>query len=250
MRLFAMSVFLLVLLVGGCTPKITTKDKALSHFKMGQSYLANKNYTQALDELLKAEKLSPRDASIQSHLAEAYFGKRAFALSETHYKKSLELNPGDPNVENNLAALYLAMQRWEDAAMLFRKVADNLLFSHRVRALVGMGIAYQRNGDYIKSILSFDEALKASPNSPSIMTLEAQSYMLMGKHDLARKRLVRVVGMMPENSNARMMLGECLLYLDDNDAAAEQFREVANREDGTARGNKAREYLSMLQDQS
>lgn len=250
MRLVVWSILLLALVVGGCGPTTKPKDEVRAHHKMGQSYLARNEYTKALKELLAAEKLAPDDAAIQANLGEAYYGKRAYELSEEHYKKSLVLNPENPNVENNLAALYLDMQRWDDAARLFRKVSDNLLFPYRVRSLTGLGLAYQRGGDYIKAILAFNEALESAPDSTGIMALQAQTYMRMGKYDLAKTQLRKVVKLAPDFSAARLMLGECYLHLEDNDAAIEQFREVANREDGTERGDKARDYLKLLQDPS
>ncbi len=249
-RLIIGSILLVAFLVGGCAPTTKPKDEVRAHHKMAQSYLAKKQYTKALQELLTAEELAPDDAAIQANLGETYYAKRAYDLSEKHFKKSLALDPDNPNVENNLAALYLDMHRWDDAARLFRKVSDNLLYSYRVRSLTGLGVAYQRGGDYIKAILAFNEALESAPDSTGVMALQAQTYMRMGKYDLARKQLQKVVKLAPEFSAARLMLGECYLYLEDNEAAAEQFREVANREDGTERGDKAREYLQMLQDPS
>ncbi|WP_321531146.1 tetratricopeptide repeat protein [uncultured Desulfuromonas sp.] len=250
MRLIVTSILLVALVVGGCGPTTKPKDEVRAHHKMGQSYLARKEYSKALNELLKAEKLAPDNAAIQANLAEAYYGKRAYELSEKHFKESLRLDPDNPNVENNLAALYLDMQRWDDAAQLFRKVSGNLLFPYRVRSLTGLGLAYQRDGEYIKAILALNEALDSAPGNTGILALQAQTYMWMEKYDLASKQLQKVMKLAPEFSAARLMLGECYLYLEDNTAAAEQFREVANREDGTERGDKAREYLKMLQDPS
>lgn len=249
-RMILWSVLLVTLLTSGCAPTVKPKDQARSHYKMGQSYLAGKNYTKALHELLAAEKLAPADADIQAALGEVYFAKRAYDLSEEHYKESLSLRPDDPNVENNLAALYLDMQRWQDAARLFRKVADNLLFPYRVRALTGLGVAYQRHGDYIKAILAFNEALESAPGSTGIMALQAQTYMRMDKYDLAQEQLEEVVRLSPEFSAARMMLGECYLHLGMTQEAAMEFREVANREDGSERAEKARDYLKILHDPS
>ncbi|OQY20288.1 MAG: hypothetical protein B6I36_01485 [Desulfobacteraceae bacterium 4572_35.1] len=238
-------ILLIALLLGGCAGK-THIDLAQSHYKMAQSYIATKDHTGALTEMLQAVKIKPDNPDYQATLAMVYFNKQAYSKSEQHYKKSLQLRPNDPNVQNNLAALYLNMQRWDDAAALFRKVADNLLFRYKTRALLGMGVAYSHGGKNMQAVLAFNEALKEYPNNVSALFLLAKTYYDMDKFDLARQRLEKVVKINPDAGAARMLLGQCYMQLDQLDIAADAFREVANREDGTERANQAREYLQLV----
>lgn len=246
-RLFIWGTLVLLLFCGGCAPRVTSQDKALSHHKMAQSYLAGKNYTAALKELLVAQQLNDRDAGIQAALGEVYFNKKAYSLAEKHYKNSLTLQPDNPNVENNLAALYLDMKQWQAAAVLFHKVSQNLVFSHPVQALIGLGVANHYDGQYLKAIIAYNEALDYTPKNPDIFYLMAKTYMAMEKYDLARLRLEKTLSVSPEFNAARMLLGEACLHLGQTTQAAEAFREVANREDQSTRGNKAREYLQLLE---
>ena len=76
----------------------------------------------------------------------------------------------------------------------------------------------------------------------------AKTYMAMNKYELASKRLEDALQISPGFNAARMMLGESYMHLGQTELAAEMFREVANREDRTARGTRAREYLQLLED--
>lgn len=239
-------VFVALLLIAGCASGVSSADRAKSHHKMAQSYLATKDYTSALQELLAAEQLAPADPEIQASLGTVYFHKKAYSQSEKHYLKSLQLLPADPNTQNNLAALYLETQRWSEAAVLFRSAADNLLFHYPVRALIGLGVAYHQDGQHLKAVLAYNEALQLVPANSLVLRLLAETYYAMGKYELARQRLEEVVRLEPNNNTARFLLGQSCMQLDDREAAAEAFREVANREDGSARGRQAREYLTLL----
>lgn len=234
-----------VLLLGGCAGT-THIDLAQSHYKMAQSYMATKDYSSALGEMLKAVETEPDNPDYQATLAMVYFEKQAYKQSEQHYKKALQLRPGDPAVQNNLAALYLNMQRWDEAAQLFRKVADNLLFRYKTRALTGMGVALSHGGKKMQAVLAFNEALKDYPDNISALYLLAQTYYDMEKFDLARQRLEKVLKLAPNDGGAQLLLGKCYMQLNQLDAAAAAFREVANREDGTALAQQAREYLQLV----
>lgn len=242
------SLLIFGVVAAGCGPVVTRQDRASSHHKMAKSYLAGNDYSRALQELLQAEKQCPEDAEIHAALGEVYFQKKAYELAEKHYKRALQIDPDNPTVENNLAALYLDMRRWDEAARLFRKVADNLLFPYTVRALSGLGIAYHYAGEHLKAVLVYNEALEVAPNDRMLLFLQAKTYRAMDKPDLARQRLEEVVRLYPDFNAARLLLGETYLQLDQRSAAINAFREVANREDQTVRGKKARDYLQLLED--
>lgn len=245
-RRLCFTMIVVLLFVVSCSPKRKPVDLGYSHFTMAQSYIAVKDYTDALDEMLQAVKYKPNDPDYHSTLAMVYFEKKAYPLSEKHYKKSLQLRPNDPTVQNNLAALYLSMQRWDDAASIFRVVADNLLFRYQSRALIGLGVANFHGGHPMKSVLAFKEVLDGDPSNTSALYLLAKTYYSMSKYDLARQYLERLLSIVPDNIDARFLLGESLLQLEQNSAAANEFREVANRADRTEKGEKAREYLQLL----
>lgn len=237
---------LVALSLGGCAlgkPKI---DMAQSHYKMAQSNMATKDYTSALTQMLQAVEMKPDNPDYQATLAMVYFEKQAYPQSEQHYKKSLQLRPNDPIVENNLAALYMNMQRWDEAAALFRKVANNLLFRYKTRALIGMGVALSHGGKSMQAVLAYNEALQNSPDNTTALFLLGQTYYDMGKFDLAQNRLSKTVKLVPDDSRARLLLGQCYMQLGQAAAAAGEFREVANREDGSDLATQAREYLQVV----
>lgn len=213
---------------------------------MGQSYMTVQDYSNALKELLEGVRLNPDDPDIHNLLAQAYQRKSAYAQAESHYFKALKLKQEDPYIYNNIGALYLDMQRWNDAAVFFRKAADNLVFQYPVGALTGLGIAQHRAGEYIQAVMAYREALKLFPNNLSVMYLQAQSYVKMGKYSLAEETLEQALKIDPLDNIVRFEYAKTLLEQDKKSKAREQFREVSNREDKTPLGKEAREYVEML----
>ncbi|MBN2643990.1 MAG: tetratricopeptide repeat protein [Desulfuromonadaceae bacterium] len=238
---------LLLLLLAGCATGPTLADKAKSCYRMAQSYVAAKDYTSALEQLQTGLKYDATDPDLHALLGQVYFLKKAYALSETHYKKSLQLRPDHPETQNNLAALYLDLQRWNEAAVLFRKAADNLLFRYPANALTGLGIAYYQSGDYLKAVMTFKEALADFPDHLRCLTYLAMTYQAMHKEELALAPLERTLTLAPDNNSIRLMYGENLMRLERLDDAREVLREVANREDRSALGQKAREFLILIE---
>jgi len=240
------TMLLVAVLASGCTAGKPKVDMAQSHYKMAQSNMATNDYSGALGEMMQAVQLKPDNPDYQSTLALIYFEKRAYPQAEKCYKKALQLRPDDPMVENNLAALYLNMQRWDDAAALFRKVADNLMFRYKSRALIGMGVALSHGGKKVQAVLAFNEVLQNFPEDTTALFLLGQIYYDMGKYSLARQRLSQLLHLTPDDGEARLLLGQCFMQLGQLEAAAVEFREVANREDGSVLAQKAREFLQVV----
>jgi len=243
------SFLVVICCVYGCAATGPSKDDmAKSHYQLAQSYMAMRDYSSALQELLEGVRMQPRNPDMHNLIAQAYQHKAAFEQAEAHYLKALEHKPGDPYIQNNLAALYLDMQRWDDAATYFRKAADNLVFRYPVRALTGLGLAYHRAGEYTQAVMAYKEALKQFPDNLTVLSLIGQTYAKMEKFSLAQEVFERALEIAPLDNALRFEYAQTLLKQEENARAREEFREIANREDKTRLGKEARDYLKMLEE--
>lgn len=224
------------------------EDMAKSHYQLAQSYMATRDYSSALEELLEGVRIQPSNPDMHNLIAQTYQHKGVFEKAETHYLKALNLKPEDPYFQNNLAALYLDMHRWKEAATYFRKAADNLVFKYPVRALTGLGVAYYRAGEYPEAVMAYKEALQQFPDNLTVLSLLGQCYAKMEKYALAEEVFERALAIDPLDSALRFEYARTLLKHDKDEKAREQFREIANREDQTRVGKEAREYLMMLEE--
>ena len=213
---------------------------------LGVSYLREQNHTDALREFLRAADADPERADIQQALAQAYQLKKAYKEAEEHYLKALKLTPGDPQIENNLGALYLDMRRWDDAIRLFRKAADNLLFSSPEVALTGLGFAYFQKSDYPAAAASYQEAILHNPRFFQAHLRLGQALYAMDRTEQAVTELERALQLVPENAEGHYLLGQAYMKLREIKKAETQFREVIRLAPESEFARQAKGVLSLL----
>lgn len=165
-RLLSACLCTLLMILPACVPvekSRSDKDQANYHYLLGISALNEQNPTEALKELLQAEKYNDSDAEIQNALAHAYMNKQAFDLAEDRFKRAIDLSDNEPKYYNNLGALYLSMERYDEAIGAFQKAADNLLFDRPEIAWTGIGWANYQKHDYPAAERAYQKAIATNP---------------------------------------------------------------------------------------
>ncbi|WP_020675759.1 tetratricopeptide repeat protein [Geopsychrobacter electrodiphilus] len=240
-------IVLLIALLVGCAGNASKQIKAKPHYTLGLSFLQSENPTLALKEFLKAVEEDPKDAGSQAGLARAYQMKKAYALAEQHYLKALEYSDNDPNYQNNLAALYLSMERWDQAIAYFQKAADNLLFMHSELALMGKGYALYRKGDYPSALQAYRKAEALAPHLGTVHFYIGETYLAMGRLELARASYEKALLYLPNYSEARYQLAVLKLKQNHIDDANALLKIIVNQEPSSVWGGRAADLLKTLQ---
>ena len=87
-------IFLLVCILTACSTNMETrKRKAEDRRNVAVAYMDQGNYTEALRELIEAEKLYADDPYLQSDLGFVYMQKGKLGLAIKHFTRALELKP-------------------------------------------------------------------------------------------------------------------------------------------------------------
>ena len=133
---------------------------------VGEAYLLQGDYTAALNELLKAEKINPNDPHLHNDLGLVYRAKDKLPLAIEHFKKAIELKPDYAPARNNLGTAYLAMENWDSAIICFKEVSKNLLYATPHYPLTNLGWAYYNKKEFASAEYFYREALKIDPNFP------------------------------------------------------------------------------------
>ena len=144
---------IILIVVAGCATdnlKMKKQESELTR-NIGEAYLIEGNYTAALRELLKAEKIYPNDAVLQNYLGLAYQAKGHYPEAVTHYKKALGIQPDYAPAYNNMGATYMEMNEWDAAIDLFKKLSTDVLYSTPHFANLNLGWAYYNKNDYVTS---------------------------------------------------------------------------------------------------
>jgi len=127
---------------------------------VGEAYMLERNYTAALKELLKAEKMNPDDHILQNDLGLVYSKKKRLDLAIRHYKRAIELKPDFAPAMNNLGMAYIADKQWDKAIETFEELTGNLLYATPQYPRFGLGLAWYNKGNYRKAEKYFKEALQ------------------------------------------------------------------------------------------
>jgi len=138
-----MTLVLFPMLFTSCSSTQETTDaqkKADIYYSHGTSKLLSKNYTEALDLMLKAEDLDPKNSSIQNNLGMAYYFKGRYKEAEEHLKASLEIDPKNSDARNNLASLFFVSKRYGEAKKEYQKVAADLIYQHQYRTYFNLAL--------------------------------------------------------------------------------------------------------------
>ena len=105
-------------------------------------------------------------------------GEREEAV--TYWNQLLELDPEHPEARPRLAALLLALERWHEAAVHYRRLAESEPAS--ASAWAGHGEALLGQGDYPGALRCFDQALKLAPGDPDALRGRSDAADGLEKH--------------------------------------------------------------------
>ena len=147
-----MAIAVLLLSLAACAGnKEIRKQKAEAARKVGEVYLRQGNYTSALQELLKAEKLYPNDHILHYDLGIVYRKKGKVDLAIKHFKRAIELKPNFAAAINNLGTAYFDKGDYDAAIASFKKVTEDLLYATPHFAYYNLGRAYYMKKEYSRA---------------------------------------------------------------------------------------------------
>jgi tetratricopeptide (TPR) repeat protein len=248
-RLFWSVLFVMVVSLVACVPieeGPSDRQQADSHYMLGVSNLNEQNPTGALKEFLEAEKYDDRDDRIQAGLAQAYWLKNAYDLSEKHFLRAIELSDNDPKYYNNLAALYLTMERYDDAIKAFRKAADNLLFDRPELAWTGIGLANVEKQDYVAAQRAYLKAINLNSRYYLATYRLGELYYNQDRPVEALDMFTRTVELAPQLVEGHYWQGLVYMKMKETEKAKQSFNEVIRLAPQSETARLAGKYLKII----
>jgi type IV pilus assembly protein PilF len=172
----------------GCA-SAKTKDEAALHARIGTALLQQGRYPDALRELSVAEKLDPKSATTENNLGLVYFMREKYQLAADHIELALAIQPTYSEARNNYGRILIELGRYTDAISQLHKVINDLTYSDPAKALVNLGLAYFRKGDYAQAKATFAKALESNRENCLAQTLYGRSLFEMSQFELAAHSL-------------------------------------------------------------
>jgi len=223
--------------------------QAKSNFEIGIDHMDHGRYALALQALLDAESLDPKNARIHVALAEAYMHRGRVDDAEKHLLRALDIYPLYHDARLNLSALYLMSGRFSEAAMHSRLLVDDATFPATWRALTNLGVAEIGLGNLVEARKNLQLAYEYNraywPALLSLGTLAKRE----GRMREAIEYFEQALAQQPTpNARAEVnyRLAEVYVSLGKRERAVSYLRTaVAQSPDGEW-GRKSEEYLKIL----
>ena len=248
-RLLPAFIIFLTVVLTACVPVEQTRrdsENAEFHYMMGVSALNEQNPTEALKELLQAEKYNPRDPRIHAALGQAYYDKQANDLAEKHFKTAIALSNNDPKYYHNLGALYLTMERYDDAIMAFQSAAENLLFDRPEMAWTGVGLANFQKQDYAAAQRAYQKAIGLNSRYYMAHYRMGELYYSQDRPVEALDMCTRTVELAPAFANGHYWQGLVYMKLKEPAKAKKAFLEVIRLAPQSETARLAVNYLKIV----
>ncbi|GAB6904820.1 conserved exported hypothetical protein [Desulfosarcina cetonica] len=191
------------------------KKKAQALRNVGEAYLSQGNFTAALGELLKAEKLNPNDPILHNDLGLVFMNKEKFDLAIGHFKKAIALKPDYSLAKNNLGGAYIVEKQWDNAIVVLEEVTGDMLYATPHYPLANLGLAYYNKGNYGKARLFLRKALNLKPDFFFAQLNLGRTYLALGQLNDARLTLEQAAKTNPKDPILLLELGKTYRALGD-----------------------------------
>jgi Tfp pilus assembly protein PilF len=225
------------------------RDLAEVKLGMGETELAIKEYQVAI-------RINPDDAESHYGIAEAFRRKAMLQDTERELREAVRLDPAHLEARLALGVTFLQMERWNDAAAEFERLAADPTFVRPTRALVNLGWAHYKSGDLGRAKTDFERALKADPTNYvaqldlGIVYYEQGELVEAVSHfeecvKILSERPVKVFG--PVEAEARYRVAQAYVRLGKRDKAVDALSIAVARGGESEWVRKSNDYLKVLQ---
>lgn len=228
------------------TPVTPASSKARAYRELGVAYMQKNDFTSALREFLKSEKLNPDDPYLQDYMGLTYAAKKRYDLAIEHFNKALSIKPDYTAARNNLGNIYLYKEEWDTAIEIFKEVTEDLIYATPHFPLSNIGYAYYHKEEYQLAESYYQQALDLAPHFVRAQNGLGKTYIAMGKGRKALDILKQAIKQAPETPELYYSLGEAYQLTGNREKAQEAFKKVIRLKTDSELAKAARKKLDRI----
>ena len=217
----------LIFCIVSCAANIEVRKKQEEASRnLGEAYMQQGDFSSALRELLKADKIYPKDPLLQNDLGLAYMAKDRLDLAITHFKKAVKLKPDYAPAINNMGTAYLAKREWDVAISCFKEIIDDVLYATPHYPLTNLGWAYYNKQEYELAEKYYRDALNLEPNFVIALRGLGQTYIAMERAADAVAMLEKAVKNYPRSAESYFYLARAYSLSGEYKKAISAYNKV------------------------
>lgn len=173
---------------------------------VGLVYLNNGQIDLAVPYFQKSLSLDPEYDLALSSLGIAHTMKRNFSDAEKYFRKALQVNPGLTEVHNYLGTIYMEMGNTEKAEAEYRRALQDENYKSKELPLFNLAKLYMEQDKLKEALRLVDQALNHNTSLTMAWNLKAQIYEKEGDFLQAISSYQRALKTSPGNSSVNFNL--------------------------------------------
>ncbi len=194
MRLRSISLSILmasIFLLTGCQSNVKTAHeekqikRAKIHYQIGLDALHKNQLPKAFEELMRSEKIDPKQPDVLDALAYAWRLRGNLKKSELYYKRAIRAGARSATY-NNYGSLLLEMKRFSDAKIQLKKALEDPRYRNQFIAYINLGDALLGLEKFDDAIETYRKATVFNPKQLLSRLKEAQAYVASDRLNYAR----------------------------------------------------------------
>ncbi|MBN1383527.1 MAG: tetratricopeptide repeat protein [Elusimicrobia bacterium] len=220
----------------------TNPEDIFSYIEIGiANYQKGKEfYPAGINYLKKALKLGAADTRILFYLGIMYDEMNLTEKAFNYYEKFLRNRPKDVYIRIRYGNLYFRLHRYSAASKQY-EIATGLDPKNQT-AVINLALSYKARRLYDEALGKFKQAENLnSPLPPDILIKIAETYFIKEDFENAEIYCEKAINDKPDSSVAFLKLGEIYLKQDKKNEAEKCFRKVIGID---PENSEAKEYLS------
>lgn len=153
------------LILSSCSSKEKDrKEKGEIFYTYGTQKLLEKDYTGAIELLLKAYQNTPKDSNVNNNLGMAYYFKGRLQQAMDHINQAISLDSNNMEAYNNLASILLEQKKYDLAEKQYNLILENIYYRKQYRTYYNLGIIKLAQNKLSEATSFFQKSITESPN--------------------------------------------------------------------------------------
>jgi tetratricopeptide (TPR) repeat protein len=210
--------------------RLAPRNRSLQTF-LGNVYLSSKAYDKAVNCYKKAIALEPNCAALWNSLGNTHFSSGACALAIDDYKKAVELEPKTVVYHWNLGSAYTKLSNWGGAEGAFKSALalepTNAAFWN------SLGNTHYFNGAYNLAIDDYKKAIELEPKTVVYHSNLGSAYTKLSNWEGAEAAFKSALALEPSSAVFLNSLGNTRYLSGAYNLAIDHYKKAIEREPKT-----------------
>ena len=179
-----------------------TDSNPLTHYALGEYFMLNNNYTEAIKALHRAKSLAPQNVFVFNMLGECYMKMGQIDTARTNLSIALQIDPKVPKSLYNLGLTYYEEKNFGpakeflEAALMYKGIFKNQLFY--------LGNIYFADGNLGRANFYYENASKVEPENWEIWVNLARLAKFSNKKDKVIEYMEKAKSLAPEGQELKL----------------------------------------------